>query len=166
MAGNNIKHNKSHTRLYSIWNGMKTRCYRTYHQSYSNYGGRGIKVCEEWYDDFEAFEKWALSNGYTDNLSIDRIDNDGNYCPENCRWVTRAQQNANKRHRMYRAYKSSYIWEIDGVKKSAIEWCKEYGRSRAMVEYRVNVKGMSPKEALTIPKQQGSHKFVLKVGTD
>lgn len=160
MGGaNNVKHNKSNTRLYRIWNGMKTRCYRTYHTSYKNYGGRGIRVCEEWYDDFEVFEKWAISNGYTDNLSIDRIDNDGNYEPENCRWVNSNIQNLNKRVRMYRAYKDSYIWEIDGVKKSAIEWCKEYGRSRAMVEYRVNVKGMSPKDALTIPKQQGSHKF-------
>ena len=114
MAGNNIKHNKSHTRLYSIWNGMKTRCYRTYHQSYSNYGGRGIKVCEEWYDDFEAFEKWALSNGYTDNLSIDRIDVNGDYSPENCRWVTLAEQRNNKQNTVYIDY--------GGEKLTAKEW--------------------------------------------
>lgn len=160
MGGaNNIKHNKSNTRLYRIWGGMKTRCYRPYHTMYSNYGGRGISVCEEWRDDFEAFEKWALSNGYKDDLSIDRIDNDGDYCPDNCRWVTILQQNSNKRPRTYRAYKSSYIWEIDGVRKSIIEWCEEHGLSRTMVEYRVNVKDMSPKDALTTPKQQGSHKF-------
>ena len=159
MGLNNVKHNKSNTRLYRIWNGMKTRCYRPCYSGYSNYGGRGISVCEEWYGDFEVFEKWALANGYTENLTIDRIDNDGDYCPNNCRWVTRSQQNSNKRPRSYRAYKRSYIWEIDGVKKSIIEWCEEYGLSRTMVEYRVNIKGMSPKEALTVPKQQGSHKF-------
>ena len=160
MGGaNNVKHNKSNTRLYRIWNGMKTRCYHTCHDSYKNYGGRGIKICKEWYGDFEVFEEWAVLNGYNDTLSIDRIDNDGDYCPENCRWVSVSQQSSNKRPRQYRAYKRSYIWEIDGVKKSMVDWCKEYGLSRTMVEYRVNVKGMSPKDALTVPKQQGSHRF-------
>ena len=150
-GGGHIKHNKSKTRLYSIWNGMKTRCYKTYHNNYSNYGGRGIKICQEWLDDFEVFEKWALSNGYSDSLSIDRIDNDGNYEPNNCRWIPWEQQSGHRRVRKVRAYKQSYIWEINGVTKGIKDWCKEYGLSRQMVEYRVNVKGMSPYEALTTP---------------
>ena len=138
---------------------MKTRCYRTYHESYMNYGGRGISICNEWLNDFEAFERWAMSNGYNDNLSIDRIDNNGNYEPDNCRWVAWSQQSGNRRRRKVRAYKQSHIWTIDGTTKGIIDWCKEYGLSRQMVEYRVNVKGMTPKEALTTSKQQGSHKF-------
>lgn len=150
-CANHVKHRKSNTRLYSIWNGMKSRCYRTDNRNFRNYGGRGISVCEEWRDNFEVFEEWALSNGYADHLTIDRINNDGNYEPSNCRWATRSEQDANKRVRALRAYKDLYVWEINGVKKSIIEWCAEYGLSRSMVTYRVNVKGMTPYEALTAP---------------
>lgn len=93
----NIKHNKSYSKLYKVWQGMKTRCYNKNFIYYCNYGGRGITICKEWLNDFEIFYKWAISNGYKEGLTIDRINNDGNYEPNNCRWITRAEQNRNQR---------------------------------------------------------------------
>ncbi len=90
-------HGKTHTRLYRIWNCMKNRCYRKSYHAYNHYGGRGITVCDEWLNDFQAFHDWAIANGYNDGLSIDRIDVDKGYSPHNCRWVTMAEQNKNKR---------------------------------------------------------------------
>ena len=87
---------KSQTRLYRILQGMKRRCFNPNDPNYKNYGGRGITVCKSWDNSFEAFERWALSHGYADNLTIDRIDNNGNYEPRNCLWITRSE-NASKR---------------------------------------------------------------------
>jgi len=89
----NYKHGDSSTRLYNIWRGMRNRCNN---EGYKNYGGRGIKVCEEW-KEYILFRDWALENGYQDRLSIDRLDNDGNYEPGNCRWADRKTQNGNQR---------------------------------------------------------------------
>lgn len=90
------KHVFSKTRLRQTWYDMKRRCYDTSRKRYEYYGGKGITVCEEWKNSFIAFRKWALSNGYQDGLQIDRIDSNGNYCPENCRWVTPHQNKMNK----------------------------------------------------------------------
>ena len=87
----------SNTKLYEVWGAIKNRTLNPKHKHYNDYGGRGITICEEWKNDFMSFYNWAMSNGYSDELSIDRIDNDGNYCPENCRWTTRIIQSRNQR---------------------------------------------------------------------
>lgn len=86
---------KSKERLYTIYHAMNQRCYNSNSTSYAKYGARGIIICEEWRNSYDIFRDWALSNGYTDNLSIDRIDNDGDYEPSNCRWATNTVQSRN-----------------------------------------------------------------------
>lgn len=90
-----IKHEQP--RLYRIWNSMKSRCYYPKNKCFDSYGGRGISVCDEWRHSFDTFAAWALANGYEDHLTIDRIDVDGNYHPQNCRWITMGDQQKNKR---------------------------------------------------------------------
>lgn len=90
-------HGGRHTRLYTIWKGMKNRCYNPKQAHYDNYGGRGITICDEWLNSFEQFQNWAIANGYQDDLTIDRIDNDKGYSPDNCRWTTYFDQIHNRR---------------------------------------------------------------------
>lgn len=111
------KHKQAGTRLYSIWINMKVRCTNPKTPEYKNYGGRGITICEEWLQNFESFYEWSINNGYRDNLSIDRIDNNGNYEPQNCRWATMEQQANNKT--------VSQTYTYMGKTKTIAEWAKE-----------------------------------------
>lgn len=112
----NLKHGMSSHRLYSIWDSMKSRCYRKTTAPYAKYGGRGITVCDEWKNSFQAFYDWAMENGYRDDLSIDRIDVNGSYCPENCRWVTMREQENNRRNNKLITY--------NGETHTQAEWCE------------------------------------------
>lgn len=150
------KSDSPHARIYRIYQGMKARCYIESTDSYPDYGGRGISICEEWRNSYEAFKVWALDNGYRDDLSIDRIDNDGNYEPSNCRWATAKVQRANQRP--HKPHRCKHVWTIDGETKPAKDWCAEYDLSVPMVMYRVKNRGMTPYEALTTPKEQGRPK--------
>lgn len=99
------KHGMSGSRLYGIWNGIRNRCGNKRVAAYERYGGRGIYVCDEW-KEFDAFMSWANASGYGDDLTIDRIDNDGNYCPENCQWITKSE---NSRRSMLRRLGRAYV---------------------------------------------------------
>lgn len=102
-------HNKCHSRLYSIFKGMKKRCLKPNSINYNNYGGKGISICQEWLNNFESFYNWAIKNGYKNNLTIDRIDSNKNYCPNNCRWVTQKQQCRNTSRNHFIEYKNKKI---------------------------------------------------------
>ena len=128
------------TRLFRIWMGIKNRCSNSNLREYPKYGGRGIKICDKWLNDYKAFHDWSIQNGYSEKLSIDRIDNDGNYEPSNCRWVDEKTQ-ANNRS-------SSKIYEINGVKRTLAEWVKEYNCSYPTAYERLK-RGWSLQKALT-----------------
>ena len=119
--GLNTKHNLCNSRLYKIWVNMKSRCYNPNTPDYQNYGGRGIRICEEWLSDFSNFYSWSVLNGYSEDLTIDRIDNEGDYCPENCRWATRPLQANNKRN--------NTLIEYNGESHTISEWSSITGIS-------------------------------------
>lgn len=114
-------HGERNTPLYKIWTSMKERCYYTKSVSYTNYGKRGITVCDEWREDFTAFRDWALSHGYSTDkrIQIDRIDNNKGYSPDNCRFVTRVEQANNRRNNKHITY--------NGVTKTVAEWARYLG---------------------------------------
>ena len=111
-------HHESKTRLYKIWSYMRKRCNNKNSSNYANYGGRGISVCKEWNESYDSFRDWANENGYDDNLSIDRIDVNGNYEPNNCRWVTGIAQANNRRNTVYFTH--------NGETKSVADWARIY----------------------------------------
>ena len=128
-----IKHGKCGTRLYRIWGNMLHRCYGTNDiEKYSYYGGRGIRVCDDWRD-FSNFMNWANSAGYNDNLTIDRIDVNGNYCPENCQWATVKAQCANRR--------SNHFVKENGELHTVTDWAKKLGVSHSTIIKRLKKGG-------------------------
>ena len=147
---------KSQSPLWHTWSGMISRCENVNNQSWNDYGGRGISVCEEWHD-FKKFEEWAIGNGYRPGcgLSLDRIDVNGNYEPSNCRYTTSSVQLVNRRPR--KPNKKSLV-TINGVTKTKREWCEEYGIWDATVNYRIKHMGMTFEEALVAEKKRsGNH---------
>lgn len=121
-------HGKAHTRIHTIWRNMKYRCENPHHTTFHNYGGRGISVCPEWQNNFQAFYDWAMANGYSDELTLDRIDTNGNYCPQNCRWATKKTQSENRRTKI--------VIVIDGVPKTILQLANENGLKPATVRRR------------------------------
>lgn len=139
-------HGMSDTRLYRIWCGMKKRTAEnadTRHKR--DYYDRGIRMCEEWKNSFESFYKWAMSSGYEDGLSIDRIDNNGNYCPENCRWATTKQQSNNRR--------TNRRYQYNGEDLTISELAEKYGLNYNMLRERLIVLGWNIDRAMTVPPQ-------------
>lgn len=138
----NLIHGKTNTRLYRIWENMRTRCYNSKTINFHLYGGRGIKVCEEWKNDFISFYNWAMYNGYKKGLSIDRIDNDGNYEPKNCRWATEKQQSRNTR--------TNRLIKIRGEIHCFSEWVEKLKLTQSALRYRIN-KNWSEERILNTP---------------
>jgi hypothetical protein len=122
-------HRKSGTRLYSIWQSMKCRCYNKNHFEFYNYGGKGISICDEWLNDFQSFYSWAIENGYADDLTIDRIDNNKGYFPHNCRWATYKEQANNKR--------TNHLITYNGKTQNIAQWAKELGIKRVTLQARI-----------------------------
>jgi len=139
------KHGKHKTRLYRIWSGMKNRCYLKSHGSYIYYGGRGINICKEWTDNFSLFYKWSVDNGYSDNLTIDRINTYGNYEPDNCRWITMREQHNNTR--------ASQYLESDGEIHTLADWARIKGLSRKTIHARFR-RGWATERILSPIKQK------------
>jgi len=133
-------HGMTGSRLYNIWNGMRERCSNPKNTIFEYYGGRGIKVSEQWLR-FVTFMEWALSNGYEENLTIERKDVNGDYCPENCEWISMGKQNLNRRNTLLVEYK--------GEKKPLKIWCKDLDLGYLRIWKRLN-KGWTADEAFEI----------------
>jgi hypothetical protein len=142
------KHGLREHRLYSIWASMKTRCYNANSVAYKNYGGRGITICEEWMDEddgFINFYNWAMRSGYSNELTLDRINTNGNYETNNCRWADRITQANNTRVTQY--------VEINGETRTPNKWREIYNLSRSTYKWRIS-KGWDIVTALTTPARK------------
>ena len=128
---------------------MKERCNNPNNHAYSDYGGRGISVCEEW-EKYENFQRWALSSGYDKMLTLDRIDVNGNYEPQNCRWADRYQQARNKRDSKY--------YTMNGVTMHAHDWDDRLGGAHGLTNRRIRM-GWSVERALTTPSKVGRNQY-------
>lgn len=142
-AQRNYKHGGIKTRLYHIWSAMIERCHNPNHKSYKNYGGRGVTVCDSWRTNFAIFQTWALVNGYRDGLTIDRINNNNSYNPDNCRWITHKDQQYNKR--------DNHLITFNGETHTLTEWAEITGINRNTLSARLNKLGWSAEKALTTP---------------
>ena len=146
MIKHNHKHGGYYTRMYTIWGNMKSRCNNPRAVNYAAYGGRGVRVCEEWKNSFENFQIWALSSGYEETLTLDRIDVNGDYCPENCRWITHKEQQSNKRNNRMLTY--------NGETHTAAEWARKLNMDYLLLHNRITRLGWSAEKALTTPARR------------
>jgi len=141
------------SRLYRIWTNIKSRCYNKNVDAYKNYGGRGIKLCDEW-KNYIVFRKWSIENGYNDDLTIDRINNDGDYCPFNCRWVSRKIQSNNTR--------SNTLITVCGETHNISEWSRIKNIKPATIINRIK-RGWSIEDAIQKSvKRDTNHEFYQK----
>ena len=140
MPKNKKLHGKSNTRLFRIWSHIKDRCDNPNNDAYKNYCKIGVTICNEWKNDFMSFYNWAMSNGYKDNLTIDRIENNGNYQPNNCRWITIKQQHRNTRRNIFLNY--------NGENRCVSEWSEILGINETTLRSRLR-KGWSIDRALS-----------------
>ena len=147
----NTKHGKRYTRVYKIWQAMKYRCYNPNSDEYQYYGERGICLCDEWNNNFSKFYNWVINNGYKDNLTIDRIDVNGNYEPDNCRWTTMKIQENNKRN--------NNVLAFNGKEQTVTQWGEELGMNRDTIYKRLK-SGWSVEDALSKPV---NNRKVIKV---
>lgn len=150
---NRSKHGLSRDKLYWIWKGMKSRCLNKNSTHYDSYGGRGITICNEWLNDFIKFKNWSLENGYKEKLTIDRINNNGNYSPENCRWTNMYEQCRNR--------KSNVIITAFGETKILADWLKD---SRCKInfsslKYRLD-RGWPPEKAISYDRTKGKDRHL------
>ena len=145
ILGNKLRstHGDSNIPLYKVWRGMKERCTYVKHVKFARYGGRGISVCAEWSESYESFKAWALFNGYEMGLELDRKDNDGNYCPDNCRWTTKKANRRNK--------STNRILVFNGESKCMAEWAEITGISQDTIKDRLNKLTWPVDKALTVP---------------
>jgi hypothetical protein len=166
ISGNNLRHGRtkscgcgkakthdlSKSRVYKIYRSMIQRCYNPNAHAYEIYGGRGIKICDEWIDKKEGFVRfynWSMNNGYSDNLTIDRINVNGNYEPNNCKWSTMKDQQNNKR--------TNTLIEIDGEIKNIRQWADEFGLTHALISQRLK-SGVVGRDLLKLPEKRTSEK--------
>jgi len=143
--GHMKKHGASRSRLYATWKNMKQRCENPNASQYEYYGGRGIKVCDDWANSFEVFMKWAIASGYNDSLTIDRVDGNGNYCPANCRWISMRAQMLNRRN--------CFMITAFGKTLPLACWAREVGIDRSTIRARITQLGWTPEKALSVKQQ-------------
>lgn len=146
VSAANSTHGQAESKLYGVWCAMKHRCYNAQDPHYSLYGGRGITMCDEWRNDYAEFQRWAIEAGYQEGAArgqctIDRIDNDKGYCPENCRWATSREQMNNVRYNHYLEY--------NGERHTIAEWSRITQIPYDKILNRINKLGHTPEKALT-----------------
>lgn len=133
ISSKKIKHNLSRTKIYKVWAAMINRCYNIQSQNYSLYGNRGISVCDEWKNDFKSFYDWAMKNGYDNCLTIDRINNDGNYEPSNCRFISSSENSRNRRQSKLSIEKVSLIKEMINKNIKNVEIAKAFNVNPSLI---------------------------------
>ena len=144
--GKPLIHGGAGTRLNNIWNGMKQRVSNPNFAQYHDYGGRGIDMDENWKIDFEVFRNWAVANGYQEDLTIERINNDSGYYPDNCTWIPRSEQSKNRRN--------NRMITVGMVTLSLSQWCRELSITPGMVYFRVKKNNMSWEDAIMVPRKR------------